>query len=37
MEPRTDPQLDIKNVENEIELIKKETKKDITYVPYSEI
>jgi hypothetical protein len=23
--------------ENEIELIKKETKKDITYVPYSEI
>jgi hypothetical protein len=35
MEPRKNPQLDIKNLENEIQLINIETKNDITYVPYS--
>ncbi len=34
---KPDPELDIQKIKNEIELIKKETKKDITYVPFSDI
>ncbi len=32
-----DDQLDIKNIENEIEQLKKELKRDISFVPFSEI